>query len=48
MKIAKENNCYFIDNGSLNTGIDKVHLTKESHTILAEKIYNKIMEILNN
>lgn len=48
MKIAKENNCYFIDNKSLNTGIDKVHLTKESHTILAEKIYNKIMEILNN
>lgn len=48
MKIAKENNCYFIDNKSLTTGIDKVHLTKESHTILAEKIYNKIMEILNN
>lgn len=48
MKIAKENNCYFIDNKFLNTGIDKVHLTKESHTILAEKIYNKIMEILNN
>lgn len=46
MKIAKENNCYFIDNKSLNTGIDKVHLTKESHTMLAEKIYNKIMEIL--
>lgn len=48
MRIAQDNNCYFIDNKSLETGIDKVHLTKESHIILAEKIYNMIMEIFNN
>lgn len=48
MKIAQGNNCYFIDNNFLNTGIDKVHLTKESHVILAEKIYTKVMEILNS
>ena len=44
-EIAKRNNCYFIDNISLNTGIDKIHLTQESHAILAEKVYKKLIEI---
>ena len=45
--IAIRNNCYFIDNNFLITGIDKVHLNKESHLILANKVYEKIMEILH-
>ena len=44
-KIAEINKCFFIDNTGLQTGIDKVHLTKESHVILADKIYLKICEI---
>lgn len=43
--IAKRNNCYFISNSSLETGPDGVHLTKESHRLLAELITNKIKEI---
>lgn len=44
-KIAEKNKCYFIDNKNLTTGIDGLHLTKESHEILAEKIYEKVIEI---
>lgn len=44
-EIAQRNNCYFVDNNSLMPGIDGVHLTEESHRVLAEKIYNKIVEI---
>lgn len=44
-KIAKNNNCYFVDNDGLETGIDKVHLTKESHSLLAEKLYTEICKI---
>ena len=44
-KIAKENNCYFIDNTGLETGIDKIHLTKESHALLAERLEEKICNI---
>lgn len=46
-EIAERNNCCFIDNSLLKTGIDKVHLTKESHEILAEMAYKKIIEIYN-
>lgn len=45
-EIAKNNNCYFVDNNLLTPGIDGVHLTKESHKILAEKLYRKIVEIM--
>ena len=45
-EIARRNNCYFVDNDLLTTGVDCVHLTVESHKILAEKIYEKIMEIV--
>lgn len=43
-EIAKRNNCYFVDNNLLDVGIDGVHLTKESHKILAEKIYKEIIK----
>lgn len=41
-EIADRNECYFVDNTSLEPGIDGVHLTKESHELLAEKIYNVV------
>ena len=44
-EIAQRNNCYFVDNNSLMPGIDGVHLTIESHKLLADKIYEKIIEI---
>lgn len=43
--IAEKYNCYFLSNEGLETGIDGVHLTKESHKKLAEKLENKIREI---
>ena len=36
--IAKKYNCYFLSNQGLETGIDGVHLTKESHMKLAKNI----------
>ncbi len=43
-KIAEKYNCYFVSNEGLTTGIDGVHLTKESHELLANKLYSKIKE----
>ena len=43
--IAKKYNCYFLSNQGLETGIDGVHLTKESHMILAKKLEEKINQI---
>lgn len=43
--IAKKYNCYFLSNEGLATGIDGVHLTKESHQKLAELLSLKIKEI---
>lgn len=37
-KIAEKYNCLFLSNEGLETGPDGVHLTKESHKKLAEKI----------
>ena len=36
--IAKKYNCYFLSNKELETGIDGIHLTKESHKLLAQKL----------
>lgn len=43
--IAKKYDCYFLGNEELTTGIDGVHLTKESHKKLAEMLNIKIREI---
>lgn len=40
--IAEKYNCYFVSNEGLTTGIDGIHLTKESHELLANKLYSKI------
>lgn len=43
--IAEKYNCYFLSNKDLKTGIDGVHLTKESHKILAENLRDIINKI---
>ena len=43
--IAKKYDCYFLENEKLKTGIDGVHLTQESHKVLAELLDNKIKQI---
>lgn len=43
--IAEKYNCYFLSNEGLETGIDGVHLTKESHRQLAKSLEVKIREI---
>ena len=43
--IAEKYNCYFISNEGLETGIDGVHLTKESHNKLANMIKNEVEKI---
>lgn len=43
--IAEKYNCYFLSNQGLETGIDGVHLTKESHKKLAEKLKEEISHI---
>ena len=45
--IAEKYNCYFLSNQGLETGIDGVHLTKESHKKLAEKLKVEISHIYN-
>lgn len=45
--IAERYNCYFLSNENLETGIDGVHLTKESHRKLAEILKEKINSIFN-
>ncbi len=43
--ITEKYNCYFLSNDGLITGIDGVHLTKESHKKLADLLELKIKEI---
>jgi len=43
--IAKINKCHFVDANKLSVGEDGVHLTKESHIELANKLYEKIKSI---
>ena len=45
-EIANKYNCCFLSNDGLETGIDGVHLTKESHKELAERLYKTIKSIL--
>ena len=43
-KVALKNNCLFVSNDGLKGGVDDIHLTKESHALLAQKIANVINE----
>lgn len=43
--IAEKYSCYFLSNQDLKTGIDGVHLTKESHKILADSLAAEINKI---
>jgi lysophospholipase L1-like esterase len=45
-KYCDEENIYYIDNTDLEVGIDGVHLTKESHKILADKVSQIINKII--
>jgi len=38
-KYNNQDNLIYVDNSDLKTGIDCIHITKESHAILAEKLY---------
>ena len=40
-----KNNIPFIDNSNLEVGVDGLHITKEGHKKLAEKIYKKIKSL---
>jgi lysophospholipase L1-like esterase len=44
-EIAKKYNCNFLSTRSLETGIDGVHITKESHQKLAEALNLEIRRI---
>lgn len=44
-EIAKKYDCYFLSTRDLETGIDGVHITKESHRKLAEKLNLEISKI---
>ena len=44
-EIANRNNCHFIDANDLEVGSDGVHLTKESHIKLAERLDEKIKSL---
>ena len=46
-KIAKKYDCLFVSNNELINGVDKVHLTKESHNFLAHKIFKILKNDLN-
>lgn len=44
-KIAKKYGCRFVDTSKLKTGIDGVHLDKESHFLLAKLFFREIKKI---
>lgn len=44
-EIADKYNCYFLSTRELDTGVDGVHITKESHKRLAEALKFKINKI---
>ena len=43
--IAEKYNCYFLSNDGLDVGIDGVHLTKESHKMLANSLFKIVKKI---
>lgn len=44
-KLAKKNGCSFVSNAGVQVGEDGLHLTEESHALLAEKVYNCIKNL---
>ena len=40
--IAEKHNCIFVDNANLENGVDKIHLTAQSHKILSQKLFDAI------
>ena len=44
---CKENNILFVNNNDLKTGIDGVHLIKESHQKLADRLTKTLKEFFN-
>lgn len=46
--IAQKYNCSFLDNTFFETGVDGVHLTKESHRRLAQRLKEKIEVIFDD
>lgn len=45
---CKSEGIEYIDNNDLQTGIDGVHLTEQSHMILAQKVYEMIDKMFKN
>lgn len=43
-----KNKILYIDNTDLSVGIDGIHLTKEGHRELAEKVFDKILKIFDS
>ena len=43
-ELAKRNNCLFVDNEGIVAGSDDIHLTIDSHKLLARKIYGVIKD----
>lgn len=39
-KYCKQNNIIYVNNNDLQTGIDGVHLTLESHNLLSQRLAN--------
>lgn len=46
--LAHKYHCHYISNVGLETGVDGIHLTKESHNLLANKIQKEIEEMIKN
>ncbi len=45
-QLAIQNNCLFVDNNDLDVGCDGLHMTKQSHNVLANKIAKCISDNL--
>ena len=47
-KLSEKYGCLFVDNEGLDVGCDGLHMSKVSHKNLAEKVYNCIVNQINN
>jgi lysophospholipase L1-like esterase len=44
-KIAERNGCFYVSALDLETGVDGLHLTEQSHRELADRVFVKVKEI---